>query len=501
MVGGRTLVDLDRLIETLDHDELVRAAAAEEERRELEAGGLAEFIRQGWHVLEPTTELRWGYALDAICEHLTAVTRGEINRLLMNVPPGMMKSLSTGVFWPAWEWGPGALPELRYIGSSYSEAYATRDNRRMRDLVQSGWYRTRWPDVELTRVGEKSFSNTRTGSREGVPFTRLTGGRGHRVIVDDPHSTEAAESDADRKRAVRIFRESLPTRLVDPETSAIVVIMQRLHVGDVSGEILAGDHGYEHLMLPMEYEPARRCVTSIGFEDPRTGEGELLFPERFSRSVVERDKAILGSYAAAGQFQQRPAPRGGGVVKEAWLSNRWRVRGEAPELIVQSWDCASKPQERNDPSACLTVAKFPDHYEAWHYEAGRREFPDLVRRARDLAADWKPHAILIEDKDAGQQLVQQLTRDTNLPVIPCNPGSLDKVTRLEAETPVLEAGQLWLPDDAPWVAAFVAELTNIPVAPHDESGDTLSQALRWLRERAGSQHHGFLSVRKPSGRL
>jgi hypothetical protein len=139
-------------------------------------------------VLEPDAPLKWGWALDAVCEHLEAVARGEINRLLVNCPPGMMKSLVTGVFFPAWLWGPKGRPGTRIIGSSYSENYATRDNRRMRDLVSSPWYRARWGDkVQLVKIGETSFSNTATGFRQGVPFQRLTGGRADLLVLDDPH--------------------------------------------------------------------------------------------------------------------------------------------------------------------------------------------------------------------------------------------------------------------------------------------------------------------------
>lgn len=451
--------------------------------------GLAEFARRAWHVLEPTTPLRWGWSLDAICEHLEAISRGEVKRLLINVPPGSMKSLLAGVFWPAWEWGPQNRPELRIGGASYSEAYATRDSRRMRNLVMSPWYQARWGDrVRIVRSAERSFDNDRTGSREGIPFIRLTGGRFNRVIIDDPHSTEGSESPADRMRAVRVLRESVPTRLVDPVNDAILVIMQRLHANDCSGEILSHpEWGYDHLMLPMEFEPERRCVTSIGFRDPRTEEGELLFPERFPRQVVDRDKEVLGSYAVAGQFQQRPAPRGGGLIQEAWLANRFIERGRNPIRLVQSWDCASKPQEHNDPSACLTVAEFPDRFELWDVFVKRLEFPDLLRKAKELyAADWggvQPSTVLIEDKDAGQQLIQTLRRDreTKLPVIAINPGSLDKETRLQAETPTIEAGRLWLPRTGAWVGAYVEELTQFPASAHKDQVDATSQVLRWFR--------------------
>src|SRR3954453_16469763 len=248
----------------LSPDELLGQRAAIE--RACCAASLAGFVRRAWPVLEPGQPLRWGRALDAICRPLEAVADGRIPRLLVNCPPGMMKSLLTGVFFPAWLWGPKGRPHARFIGSSYSDAYAARDARRMRDLVLSPWYRGLWGDtVRLTRVAETSFANAATGSREGVPFSRLTAGRADVLILDDPHSVAESESAAERERTVRLFRESVTTRLNDPERTAIVVIMQRLHERDISGVILAEGLGYEHLMLPMEFEPERRCRTSIGF--------------------------------------------------------------------------------------------------------------------------------------------------------------------------------------------------------------------------------------------
>ena len=301
-----------------------------------------------------------GWHIDAIALHLEAITYGRLlalkaeNRLLINVPPGTMKSLTTSVFWPAWEWGPAGLPSMRYVTSSYSDKYTTRDARRMRDLVMSDWYQQRWGDhVKLVRLGETSFENSATGWREGTPFKSLTGGRGHRVIIDDPHSTETAELPAERETTIRTFRESVPTRMISPIESAIIVIMQRLHTQDVSGVAISLKLGYTHLMLPMEYEPLRACETIVGFKDPRTYDGELLFPERFPREVVDRDKVPMGSYAVAGQFQQRPTVREGGLFKKHWL----KIAPAAPTGIreVRYWDLAATADQLTQTKAAYTV--------------------------------------------------------------------------------------------------------------------------------------------------
>src|SRR4051812_733378 len=231
-----------------------RAASAEAEAARIRCQSLSGFVKEAWPLLEPNALYVHGWHIDFICAHLEAITNGQLApRLLINVPPGTMKSLLVSVFWPAWEWGPRGLPSLRYLTTSYSESYVKRDARRMRDLINSEWYQRLW-SIRLVREAEISFENTATGYREGRPFSGLTGGRGDRLIIDDPHSTETAESEAERARTTRIFRESVPLRLNDPVKSAIVIIMQRLHTNDVAGVALALGLGYVHLMLPMEFE-------------------------------------------------------------------------------------------------------------------------------------------------------------------------------------------------------------------------------------------------------
>ncbi|ULJ72961.1 hypothetical protein [Rhizobium gallicum] len=235
-----------------------RAAEAERERIAKDAERirarcqtLAGFVREAWHVLEPRAQYTHGWHIDAICQHLEAVTDGRINRLLINAPPGSSKSLLVSVMWQAWEWGPRGLSSMRYLTTSSNDGPVKRDTRKCRDLMLSDWYRSLWPEVELNRTGETSFSNTKTGTREGVPFGSLTSQRGDRLVIDDPHSTETAESAADRLATTRKFREGAQNRLNDQEKSAIVVIMQRLHEEDVSGVIAEVGMEYVHLMLPM----------------------------------------------------------------------------------------------------------------------------------------------------------------------------------------------------------------------------------------------------------
>lgn len=327
------------------------------------ARSFAEFVQRAWHVVEPATPLKWDWVLDAMCDHLEAVTYGEILRLLMNVPPGTMKSKMCGVFWPAWEWGPAAMPHLRFLGTSHKQELAVRDNMLCRRLIQSVWYQQRWPDVVL--VGDQNaktkFENTKTGFREAMAFTSMTGSRGDRVLLDDPHSVDDANSDKEIENVRLTFKEALPTRF-NNENSALVVIMQRLHQNDVSGIILseAGYEDFVHLRLPMRFEKDKRCITSLGFKDPRTEDGELLFPGRFSEAAVIRLERQLGSYATAGQLQQRPTSREGGMFKRAWFDEKIVDFVPPGTKFCRHWDLAATKTHTAARTAGVRIGVAPD---------------------------------------------------------------------------------------------------------------------------------------------
>jgi predicted phage terminase large subunit-like protein len=482
----------EKLLLPLEARARARAAKAEEARRAGFAASFAQvrercqtlagFVREAWPVLEPSAPYIHGWHIDAVCAHLEAVTAGRITRLLINIPPGMMKSLLVSVLWPAWEWGPCGLASMRYLTTSYSEDYAKRDARRMRDLVESEWYQALWGDaVRLTRSGEKSFSNTAQGWREAKPFASLTGGRGDRVIVDDPHSTEKAESPADRETTTRIFRESLPTRVNDAQKSAIVIIMQRLHEEDVSGQAIALKLGYDHLMLPMEFEPDRRCRTSIGFTDPRTYEGELLFPERFPRSTVDRDKIPLGGHAVAGQFQQRPAPREGGMFKRSWFEIVDAIPATANRK-ARAWDLGAT-ESGGDYTVGLKASRAPEG--VFYIEDVKREQfgPAGVERLIVTTASQDGTACTIrlpqDPGAAGKAYAATLiTKLAGYPVKAVAPTG-DKATRATPAAAQAEAGNIKLLR-GPWNEAFLDEVCAFPSAAHDDQVDALADAINHL---------------------
>jgi len=470
----------------------------------IQQDGLAAFVKRAWPLVEPVDPLIWNWHHDAMCEHTEAVLQGELKNLLINVPPGFTKSMIVSVMASAYAWT--IKPGYRIIAISHKDALARRDSRKVRSLVLSPWYRERWPDVVLEKLDEARLENVATGFRIiGSVQSGITGERGNLALVDDPLTPEKADSPAERDRASRFFWETLPTRFTDYKKAGKIVIMQRLHGQDTSGEIIErADAEWEKLILPNEYEPARCCVTVLGFEDPRTEEDELLHPERLGpeETAEMKSEAGVGLRVYHGQFQQSPRAREGNIIKEEWLARRFGARGAEPLMVVQSWDCGSKDRKKNDPSACGTFAVFKDRVEMWDYSLKRQQFPALERRAKDKHEEFTPSHVLIEDKDAGQQLIQVLKARTKIPVVACNPGDVEKMLRLETESGFVESGSFWLPERAPWVAAFVEELITVPAAPHDESADVLSQFLRWLRLKKKKPKGGApVSVGKEAGKV
>lgn len=446
---------------------------------------LRAFIRDAWHVVEPATPFVPGWHLDAIAEHLEAITHGQIRNLIINIPPRHMKSLSVCVFWPCWEWT--FTPHIRWLFSSYSERLATRDSLKCRRLIQSPWYQERWGNV-YRLTGDQNekmrFENDKTGYRLATGVGGIAMGEGgDRIVTDDPIKPKDADSDPVRTTANTWWDETMSTRGNNPQTVAKVIIMQRLHADDLTGHVLQkaaeGADEYEHLCLPAEYEP-RAYVSGIGWSDPRTEEGQLLCPERFGAIELAKLKKSLGSYAAAGQLQQRPVPRGGGMVKRGWWKF-YRVRPGRFDQVVDSWDMSFKDAKSSDfvsgqkwgrvGADAYLLARIHD----------RMDFPTAQQAVKNLAA-IAPHAPakLIELAANGPAIIASLRK-----VIPGLIGVTpdgSKMARMAAVSPFIEAGNVYLPDPqvAPWVEAFISELAAFPFGAQDDDVDGCSQALKRL---------------------
>jgi predicted phage terminase large subunit-like protein len=464
------------------------------------------FVERAWPIVEPKAVINraaWWY-IDAVCEHLQALALSEIQNLLINMPGRHGKSLLSMVFLPAWVWTWAA--HKRFIFASYAAYLSRRDSRKTRTLILSNWYQRLWGH-QFTLLHDQNqvdrFDNTATGFRVATSVGGLgTGEGGHLVGVDDPHNVQQAESDTKREGAIEWWDETMGDRLDDPKTGGRLVVAHRVHARDLSQHVLE-QGGYTHLSLPLEYEPDRACYTKVKPRDvpestdgrykwdPRTKAGELIDPDRMGEKEVKELKKRLGSYAWPARLQQRPSLREGGMIKLAWFG-RFDTPPAPPSetdkepglwQLVQSWDTANKGGQQSAYSVCHTFIRTSTHSYWVHTLRERMSQPELQRTVIDHAqTDWgRPHAILIENAASGIGLIQHLQQDTDLPIIPRQP-VLDKVTRMDAETPAIEAGYVVLPEHADWLPDLEGELRDFPSSAFKDQVDALSQYLAWVRQ-------------------
>lgn len=485
---------------------------------------LYKFLKGAWQYIDPSPFVP-GAPIEAVCKHLEAVQKGSIKRLVINIPPRCAKSSTTSVAFPAWVWAqpnrtPTSGPGVQFLHASYAQQLALRDSVKCRRLIESPFYQERW-GRRFKLMGDQNtktrFDNSERGSRLSTSVgSALTGEGGDIIVVDDPNAAQEAFSEATIESTIEWWDSALSTRLNNPRTGAFVVIQQRLSEQDLTGHILEKDVGeWCHLMLPMRYEPERSYYTEIGWCDWREEPGELLWPDRFGEREVTLLERQLGPYAAAGQLQQRPEPKGGGIIKRDW----WQLweRQEWPQFdyIMASLDTAYTTKEENDPSAMTiwgvfrggdqkamatrvatkdgeTVSTITRSYadghapklmliEAWQ---GRYELHELVQRVRESMRDYKVDKLLIENKAAGHSVAQEIRRlygYENFMVQLIDPKSQDKVARLYSVQHLFAEGMIYAPNFK--FADMVIDQTSVfPKGKHDDLVDTVSMALRHLRE-------------------
>jgi len=398
---------------------------------------------------------------ELICRHLERVTSGELRRLMIFLPPQHGKSELVTVHYSAWTIE--RSPRKRVIVGSYSAQLAENFSRRARSICAS---RTTLSDE---RSAVSDWETSRGGGLRAVGVGGgITGRGGDLIIIDDPvEGREEANSQTMRDRAWNWLTDDIATR--QGPGAAIIVIMTRWHEDDLAGRILTSDEAKEWTVVSL---PALAETN-----DPLGRlEGAALWPARYDEGELARRKAMLGSSFQA-LYQQRPSALEGEIFKRTW----WGHYREAPEfrLIVQSWDTAFKTGTTNDFSVCTTWGVAGNGFYLIDVWKRRVEFPELKAMVAALGEQYGPHAVLVEDKASGQSLIQELQRDTRLPILPIKVDS-DKVSRAFAVTPTIEAGRVLLPEGAPWVADYVDTMAGFPRVAHDDDVDSTTQALNYL---------------------
>jgi predicted phage terminase large subunit-like protein len=480
--------------------------------RVLAERSLYEFVQQAWPHVEavPFTD---GPHIQAVCDHLQAVSEGQIKQLLLNIPPGCSKSLITCVFWPAWEWARD--PSLRWFCASYDQRLSTRDSVRCRALVSSPWYRRNWGDrFRLTDdQNQKTYYETDAGGYRLATSVGAHGTGEHpdRIIIDDPHDPIGAESESERQRTIDWWDLTMSTRGVARDVRR-VIIMQRLTDNDLSAHVLKeGD--WVHICLPMWYEPGRMPATPLGWNDWRTEEGQLLIPELFSEEKLAPVKKKLGVYGVAGQMQQRPSPRGGALFKRDWWNGRCRYRlenGDAiirqakPGVLVMS-DCnfivivdgaASSKSTADHTAICVfAIDNDGDLYVMWVVRT-RLEVEDILPVVDEVCAAWRPDWVGIEASGFQVWFTKNARDKVRYPHIP----TVQELTPTDGMKQAVGAGKgkaaraataiIWAqqgrillpyPDDRenPWVGEFEEELYSFTgkEGREDDQVDCLAYAV------------------------
>ena len=457
---------------------------------------LARFVRASWPVLVPGERFAEGRHIDVLCDALEEVARGSCRELIINIPPRCMKSLIL-VNFSAWLWA--SDPTRRFMSASYSERLSSQHNVLARRLVRSDWYQSLFGGVDIDpRQDEKlRFQLVQGGFRFATSVGgSATGEGGDYLVVDDPHKVEDVSSDANRENVADWYDLTWSTRLNDPMRSAKVVIMQRLHEADLTGHLLAKG-GWEHLCLPMEFEEHHPHRSQ---KDWRTRDGELLWPERVPRSAVRKAHLEMGVYGASGQYQQRPTPTGGGILKSGWW-RRWdRLprdgRGVVPwTASCVSWDMTFKETRGGSWVVGQVWGAIGARYYLLGQTRARMDFVHTAKAVEAIGRDDKgflsrcdlpvPPAQLIEEKANGHAVISQL-RNTVGGLIGIVPRE-SKQARVHAVSPLIEAGNVFIPKSGGWVDAFVAECSMFPNGAYDDQVDAMSQALNWLRLRNVTQ--------------
>jgi predicted phage terminase large subunit-like protein len=492
-------------------------AIREIERREA-VDDLATFVREAWPIVEPAKPHISNWHIRAIAIHLEAVTRGKIKKLLINIPPGHAKSLLVCVLWPAWVWiQPGDGPKWRAMFASYASDLSIRDSLRCRMLIESPWYRSlfgpRW--TLLPDQNTKSFfANSELGFRLATSVGgRATGYHADCIVADDPLNVREQHSLAARHEVIRWWDGVMSSRLNDKLKGSYVIIMQRLHTEDLSGHVLE-QGGYEHLCLPTEFDPQRRCVTVLG-RDPRESPGDLLFPQLFPVEAINQIKREMGAAEYAGQHQQSPSPAGGGIFKTYWWKY-WQPKGarlspvmvhmehgqtkaiEAVELpdrvdqIIQSWDCSFKDLTDSDYVVGQVWAINGADKFLLDCVRARMDLPKTLQAVRTLSNKWpRAELKLVEDKANGSAVIQMLGREIS-GLVPVEPEG-GKIARAHAVSPQVESGNVYLPhpSHAAWVDSLIQECTEFPKGANDDQVDALTQALHRLANKSRANIRSF----------
>jgi predicted phage terminase large subunit-like protein len=435
------------------------------------------FVHQCVNTVNPGAKFLDNWHIHAMACQLERIRAGEITRLIINLPPRYLKSLTVSVAFPAFLLGHN--PRRRIIGISYGTELADKHASDFRAIVQSAWYHRAFPSMQTARALDSEVHTTRRGFRKATSIgAALTGFGGDCFIIDDPQKPVDAQSEQRRDTLNQWFSNTLISRLDNKQTGAIILVMQRVHMNDLTGYLIENSDDWTVLSLPAIAEVDDQIATGDGRIYKRNA-GEPLHAEHESLESLNALQKAVGSEVFSAQYQQAPVPAGGAMIKRDWL----RYYDQAPERtyrtkVIQSWDTAAKDGAHNNWSVCTTWLVANKHYYLLDLTRGRYEYPRLRETAIALTERFKPNAVLIEDASTGQALAQELRRLLPQPVKPIAV-ERDKVGRLYVQQDKFEAGRVLFPKGASFLPDLESELLSFPQSKTDDQVDSISQALAY----------------------
>lgn len=458
---------------------------------------LSVFTRFAWEILEPHTKLLWNWHNDCVADYLTAVSMGQIKRLIINVPPRYMKSIQISVCFPAWTWA--KEPQHRFLCASYAQNLSTKHSIDTRALIESDWYQKGWGSkfqLSSDQNQKMEFENTARGHRKATALLGVaTGHGGDTIIIDDPHDTTGAASDTERVRDVETFQQKFTTRLNNKKEGRIIVVMQRLHEEDLTG-VLLKEGGWEHLCLPGIAETKTIITFPVKKRVITREPNDLLHPEREGWAEINQQKRSLRDYGFSAQYQQRPTPAEGGMIKRKWIKFYTQLPSHIEEY-AQGWDLTFKDGPTNDFVNAQCWCRNGSNVYLVGRMNERMDFPTTLDAFRSFTARHpKAIAKLVEVKANGQALIDMLTKKI-AGIIPYDP-KCSKEARVSAVSAMWEAGNVWLPDPsiAPWIHDYIDQIVTFPNAAHDDEVDAMSLTLMYLQEKINSGGIGLRVIRR-----
>lgn len=475
---------------------------------------LAVFFRCAWPHMD-TADYNHNWHIDVIAEKAEQLVTGETRRLIVNQPPRTGKSNLLSVSLPAWIWcqpdkGPMSGPQVKFLFGSYGQSLSYNHSVLCRNLIMSNWYQKHWGHrfkLSDDRNAVGHFENDKGGARISTSVgAALTGLGGDFIGIDDPHNTQDVVSEADREMAWNWYSQSVSTRLNDPKTGVMLLVMQRQHEDDLTGKMLSeeGDM-WDHVVFRMRYEASPPLPY-----DQRTEEGELLWEARIPEIECAKLERTLGTYGTAGQLQQRPQPKGGGIIKEehwgiyppAGMEEDFKRDGVVCwppfEFLVASLDGAYTEKEENDPSALTIWGLWHDHTGspkiiAVHAWEDFLSINKLVMRVGNNCRKFKVDFLLIEAKASGISVGQEIRRlfqDASWSTILC-PVKGDKVARAISVQGIFEDKTILAPDRV-WAQLLIDRCASFPKGKRKDLVDSTTQALRWMRDNGFIKRRGEL---------